>query len=388
MRATVHSAFEIVREAIRSGPIPGATLAVGGADGVQFAHFGHTSSVFRRSFPANEAMQNPSASSVLSPSASSVLSPSASSVLSPSVSSALNPSASSQPEPVSLETIYDLASLTKVVLTTTLLIKAVQDGVLDPCAKLETIIPEISGFDLADATIVELASHSAGLAAFSKLRFLNLPRAPALQRSLQEPRVHPRGTVLYSDQGFIALGTILERVLGARLDDLADDLFKPLGLGLSFHPDPARCAPTEFVPERDGLICGLVHDENAAALDGVAGHAGLFGSVRDVVGFITALLDERIVSRTTLEFMFKERARSPLERRAFGWARRSDGWSGGDAAPDTALGHTGFTGTGLWFDPPSRRFFALLTNRVNPSRHTETGIRELRQAVGNAVWTD
>jgi CubicO group peptidase (beta-lactamase class C family) len=360
MRATVHSAFEIVRDAIRSGPIPGATLAVGCASGVQFAHFGQTSSV---------------------------LSPAASSAMSPAASSVPSPAASSQPEPVSLETIYDLASLTKVMLTTTLLVKAVQNGVLDPNAKLETIIPESSGFDLADATITELASHSAGLAAFSKLRFLNLPRAQALQRALQEPRVYPRGTVLYSDQGFIALGAILERVLGKRLDELADDLFKPLRLGLTFHPDPARCAPTEFVPERGGLIRGVVHDENAASLDGVAGHAGLFGSVRDVAGFVTALLDERIVSSNSLEFMFSERAQSPHDRRAFGWAKRQEGWSGGDAAPDTALGHTGFTGTGLWFDPPSRRFFALLTNRVNPSRDTETGIRELRQAVGDAVWT-
>ncbi len=361
MRATVHSAFEIVRDAICSGPIPGATLAFGGADGVQFAHFGHTSSA---------------------------MSPNTSSTMSPNTSSVLSPSASSQPEPVSLETIYDLASLTKVMLTTTLLVKAVQDGVLDPSARLETIIPEISGFDLADATITELASHSAGLAAFSKLRFLNLPRVQALQRALQEPRVHPRGTVLYSDQGFIALGAILERVLGARLDELADGLFKPLGLGLTFHPDPAKCAPTEFVPERGGLIRGVVHDENAASLEGVAGHAGLFGSVRDVAGFVTALLDGRIVSSASLEFMFKDRARLPLERRAFGWVKRHEGWSGGNAAPGTALGHTGFTGTGLWFDPPSRRFFALLTNRVNPSRHTETGIRELRIAVGNAVWTD
>jgi CubicO group peptidase (beta-lactamase class C family) len=367
MRATVHSAFEIVRDAICSGPIPGAALAVGGVDGVRFECFGHTSSM-------------------VSSSTSNMVSSSTSSVMSSSTSSVMSPSASSQPEPVSLETIYDLASLTKVMLTTTLLVKAVQDGVLDPNAKLETIIPEIAGFDLADATITELASHSAGLAAFSKLRFLNLPRAQALQRALQEPRVHPRGIVLYSDQGFIALGVILECVLGARLDELAEDLFKPLGL--TFHPDPALCAPTEFVPERGGLIRGVVHDENAASLDGVAGHAGLFGSVRDVAGFVTALLDQRLVSSTSLEFMFKDRARSPLDRRAFGWVKRHNGWSGGDAAPDTALGHTGFTGTGLWFDPVSRRFFALLTNRVNPSRHTETGIRELRIAVGNAVWTD
>ena len=278
--------------------------------------------------------------------------------------------------------------MTKVILTSTLLVRAIDDGVLNPFAKLETFIPELSGFDLADATVAELASHSAGLAAFSKLRFLNLPRAQALRRALQEPRVHPRGTMLYSDQGFIALGAILERVLNEKLDVLADRLFKPLGLGLSFHPDPARCAPTEFVPERGGLIRGLVHDENAASLDGVAGHAGLFGSAMDVAGFVVALLDGRAVPSSCLEFMFTERARSANDRRAFGWVKRHDGWSGGDAAPETALGHTGFTGTGVWFDPVSGRFFALLTNRVNPSRNTETGIRELRLAVGDAVWTD
>lgn len=113
----------------------------------------------------------------------------------------------------------------------------------------------------------------------------------------------------------------------------------------------------------------------------------MFGSVRDVAGFVTALLDRRIVSGAGLEFMFAERARGANDRRAFGWVKRHDGWTGGDAAPETALGHTGFTGTGVWFDPMSGRFFALLTNRVNPSRHTETGIRELRLALGNAVWT-
>jgi CubicO group peptidase (beta-lactamase class C family) len=354
MRVTVHPAFEIVRDAICSGPIPGAAIAVGGADGVHFACFGRTSSV-----------------------------------IGPATSSTMSPSTSSDPEsePVTLETVYDLASLTKVMLTTTLIVRAVKDGVLDPNARLETIVPEIAGFDLADATIFELASHIAGLAAFSKLRFLGLPREQSLRRALEEPRVNPRGTVLYSDQGFIALGAILERVFGMRLDGLADDLFKPLGLGLTFHPNPAQCAPTEFVPERGGLIRGVVHDENAAALEGVAGHAGLFGSVRDVAGFVAALLDERIVSSTSLDFMFAEHARSLNDRRAFGWVKRHDDWSGGDAAPDTALGHTGFTGTGVWFDPVLRRFFALLTNRVNPSRHTETGIRELRQAVGDAVWT-
>lgn len=348
MASSRHPAFKIVGDAIRCGPIPGAALAVGGPDGVEFGCFGLTSSV-------------------MSPLASSPISPR---------------------EPVTPETIYDLASLTKVILTVTLLVRAVGSGLLDPDARLETIVPEMAGFDLADATILELASHSAGLAAFSKLRFLDLPRDRALQRALEEPRVGPRGTVLYSDQGFIALGAILERVLGARLDALADELFKPLGLGLSFHPDPARCAPTEFVPERGGLIQGVVHDENAASLGGVAGHAGLFGSVRDVAGFVTALLEERIVSRADLGFMFAQRARATNDRRAFGWVMRHDGWTGGDAAPDTALGHTGFTGTGVWFDPLSRRFFVLLTNRVNPSRHLETGIRELRVAVGNAVWTN
>ena len=332
-----HPAFSIVRDAIARGPIPGAAVAVGGSGGVQTACFGQTSS-------ATDAV------------------------------------------PVTADTIYDLASLTKVMITVTLLMRAIEDGQLEASAPLGTYLPEVAGSDLEDATILELASHSSGLAAFSPLRFWGLPREQALRRALQEKRVGTRGRVLYSDQGYIVLGYLLERGLGARLDVLAERLFGPLGLELTFHPDPRRCADTEVVAARGGAVCGRVHDENAEALEGVSGHAGLFGTVNAMVGFITALLEGKLLSASSLSFMFAEHAVGLRDRRAFGWVRRYDGWTGGDAAPDTALGHTGFTGTGMWFDPVSTRFLVLLTNRVHPSRHTETGIAELRRACGDAVW--
>jgi CubicO group peptidase (beta-lactamase class C family) len=333
-----HSAFSIVRNVIVRGPIPGAAVAVGGLGGVQTACFGRISG-------ATDAA------------------------------------------PVTPDTIYDLASLTKVMVTVTLLMRAIQDGQLEASAPLGMYLPEVAGFDLEDATILELASHSSGLAAFSPLRFWGLPREQALRRALQEKRVGTRGQVVYSDQGYIVLGYLLERVLGARLDVLAERVFGPLGLELTFHPDPTRCADTEVVASRGGVVRGRVHDENAEALEGISGHAGLFGTVSAVAGFITAMLEGQLLFASSMAFMFAEHAVGLRDRRAFGWVRRYDGWSGGDAAPDTALGHTGFTGTGMWFDPVSTRFLVLLTNRVHPSRHTETGIAELRRACGDAVWT-
>jgi CubicO group peptidase (beta-lactamase class C family) len=287
---------------------------------------------------------------------------------------------------VTLETVYDLASLTKVLVTVPLILKLIGRGKLDPKAPLLEILPETKGFQLENTSIFELVSHTSGLQALSKLRFWNLPRQAALEKALQEPLRDSR-EILYSDQGFIVLTYLLEKLYGARLDLVArDELFAPLGLNLTYHPEISSCAATEHVAERGGLIVGRVHDENTAALDEISGHAGLFGTARDVADFLAHVLEGRVIGLEMLELMCTEIARADHDRRAFGWILQHKNWSGGDSAPQTSLGHTGFTGTGAWFDPRTLEIHVLLTNRVNPSREVQSGILELRKAFNDAAW--
>ncbi len=333
----MNAAFKVVAKAIGLGPIPGASVALGTGSNLEFASFGRLSSVEDSSL-------------------------------------------------VTLETVYDLASLTKVLVTVPLLLKLIEQGRLEPRAPLCEFLPEIKGFPLQNSTILELVSHTSGLQALSKLRFWNLPRQAALRTALFEPLRESR-EILYSDQGFIVLTYILEKLYGARLDVVArDELFAPLGLGLTYQPEIDRCAPTEFVPDRGGLIVGRVHDENTAALDGISGHAGLFGTARDVALFLAYLLEGRVVGLKILELMVFGIARTENEARAFGWILAHNNWSGGDAAPKTALGHTGFTGTGAWFDPQTQQIHVLLTNRVHPSREVQSGILELRRQFNDIAW--
>jgi serine-type D-Ala-D-Ala carboxypeptidase len=187
-------------------------------------------------------------------------------------------------------------------------------------------------------------------------------------------------------------------VAGEGLDALARRrILTPLGMKDSlYRPPPAllpRIAPTEQDPWRGRLLRGEVHDENAFALGGVAPHAGLFGTARDVARFAQMLLNggvlehHRIVSRETVD-LFTRRAGVPGSSRALGWDTRSENSSGGTLFSARSYGHTGFTGTSLWIDPERGLFVVLLTNRVHPSRERDpkgAAIRQVRAAVADAV---
>lgn len=288
---------------------------------------------------------------------------------------------------VTLETVWDLASLTKVLVTAPLLLRLWQDGRLDLDAPLVDTLPELRGMPLGTATVKQLASHSAGLSALSRLRFWNLPRDAALKKSLVEPR--PQIGITYSDQGFIALTYLLEKLYGSRLDIVAEqELFAPCGVGLTYHPDASLCAATELDAATGKLLRGRVHDENTRALEGISGHAGLFGSVTDVAKYLEALIGGRILNAAALRVMGAELARDAGDARAFGWVLRHDDWLGGNTAPDGALGHTGFTGTGAWLSLESGQINVLLTNRVCPSRHGESKIAQVRRAFNDAAWRE
>ena len=178
-------------------------------------------------------------------------------------------------------------------------------------------------------------------------------------------------TPVYSDINFILLGIVLERLAGHRIRDFA------LPAGFSWAPDPAATAATENCTWRGRVMVGEVHDENCFALQG-SGHAGLFGTIDAVLDHAKALLDgsnaDTALMRTKLS-----------ERRTHGWEYPYAGWSGGDHCNGSVIGHTGFTGTGLWVDFERGLAWSLLTNRVHPSRHFDSGIFDLRRQVGDLI---
>jgi CubicO group peptidase (beta-lactamase class C family) len=283
-----------------------------------------------------------------------------------------------------LETVFDLASLTKVLVTVPLLLKLIGTGKLDPNAPLLEVLPEIKGFPLGTATILQLVSHTAGLEALSPLRTWKLSRAAALLKALEVPRV--KSSLVYSDQGFLVLTYILEKIYEARLDLVATrELFAPNVVNLTYQPNPSLCAATE-IDKTGELIIGRVHDENTAALKGVSGHAGLFGNLLEVCKYLNALIRGQILSQELLRLMQQEVARESHDARAFGWLIPHENWLGGQNAPPDTLGHTGFTGTGIWFSLQTQECHVLLSNRVCPSRETPNDIAGLRRTFNQAAW--
>ena len=290
--------------------------------------------------------------------------------------------------PVSDETWYDLASLTKVLCTVPLVLDRVVRGLLDPRAPLRELLPEAAWMQpapsLADARLIELVTHTSGLPAWQPLYTLGLDRATLLASVLQTPLADTRGRIVYSDLGYILLGHLLERHAEKPLEEQAAELYRRMGLAdqLGFRPK-GECAPTERCPWRGRLLRGEVHDENASAMGGVSGHAGLFGTLKGVAGFARALGEGSPV----VDYLSREHARGEDdERRGFGWVLASPGWSGGDLCSPRTVGHTGFTGTGLWIDLERGRRTVLLTNRVHPTRHADSGIIPLRRAFNHAAF--
>ena len=310
--------------------------------------------------------------------------------------------------PVVPDTIYDLASLTKVVVTTTLAMMLVDEGKLDLEAKVSGFFPKFTGGAKDKVTLRQLLTHSGGLLWWARLYEELKGQAAYLERIEAMDLTYEPGTKsVYSDLGLILLGAVVERLGGAPLAELAQRrVMGPLGMKDTLYRPPAelqaRIAPTENDPWRGRVLQGEVHDENAFALGGVAPHAGLFGTAPDLACFASMLLDEgrgpgrRLVSRATVE-LFTERAGVPLATRALGWdtpanetgERSSTPGAPGYTAAGSLLsprsfGHTGFTGTSMWMDPERELYVILLTNRVHPTRENN-GIRAVRAQVADAA---
>ena len=299
--------------------------------------------------------------------------------------------------PAVTDTIYDLASLTKVIATTTMAMILVDQGWLDLDKAVRDYLPRFAGPGKHRVTVRHLLTHSSGIDWWAPLYEELEGKAAYVEQIRQMELVYEPGSkTLYSDLGLILLGEILERVAGQPLDlFVRDRVFQPLGMSDTlFRPSATllpRIAPTEEDPWRGRLLRGQVHDENAFALGGVAPHAGLFSTAGDLARFAQMILNggvfehRRIVSRATVE-EFTRLAGVPDSSRALGWDTRSaEGYSSaGSLFSAGSFGHTGFTGTSLWIDPERQLFVILLTNRVHPTREN-TLIREARPAVADAV---
>ena len=289
-------------------------------------------------------------------------------------------SAQIMPERVAMraETVFDLASLTKPVFTAIQILRLVEAGRIGLDDTLANVIPDLRQYDVSGAwerrlTFRQCLAHQTPLPAVWPI--YTYGDDPARLRAFVLQRAWEQGESVYSDINFILLGIALERLHKAPLARLDP------GFGLTFTPDPAQCAATEHCQWRGRVMRGAVHDENAYALGGAAGHAGLFGAADQLLDFAAALMSGRVLGAAMITEMFRRHGQS----RTLGWEAAHAGWSGGVACSSDSVGHTGFTGTGLWIDPKAHIAWALLTNRVHPSRHTESGIVALRKAVGAAV---
>ncbi|MFL5528692.1 MAG: serine hydrolase domain-containing protein [Gemmatimonadaceae bacterium] len=273
-------------------------------------------------------------------------------------------------------TIYDVASLSKVVGTTTAIMILYDEKKIGLDDRVVTYIPTFGGGDKDNVTIRQLLTHTSGLPAGRDIwRIAQTPleaRALVLSTPLEG---RPGAQYIYSDLGADILGFLVEVVSGEPLDKfLTRRVFEPLGMNETMYR-PAdslfpRVAPTEVTPPRGYPLRGEVHDENAYALGGVAGHAGLFSTAADLSVFAQMMLNGgeyngvQIVSKETVD-LFTSRA---FGHRALGWDTAEGDYGSGRYLGPTAYGHTGFTGTSMWIDPEREMFVILLTNRVHAAR--------------------
>ena len=343
------------------------------------------------------------------------------------------------------DTVYDVASLTKAVATTVFAMQEIGNGRLTLDTKVATLLPELSARTGAEArpddesgpqhdredgasepgvsqlarddiTVRQLLSHSSGLPAhrpFWKQAAHSPAERLAIERlAAREPLVYPPGTrAVYSDLGFILLGWLLERLTGARLDQLFQDrIARPLGLAattfVNLADSEARArllgdrtvAATQLSAERHGLVLGEVDDLNAFAMGGIAGHAGLFSTAGDLAAIATALVasfrgqghgqgqgNDGLVTRDVIR-QFWSPSGVPGSTWRLGWDGPAEsGSQAGERLSRAAVGHLAFTGCSLWIDPVQEVVMVLLSNRVHPAVPTDDRFRRLRPALHDAA---
>ena len=306
-------------------------------------------------------------------------------------------------QPVTVDTVFDLASLTKPLATVMAVMCLVQEGRLSLDAPMDTLLPIMANTDKAGVTLRQLLSHCSGWPAWQ-------PYFEHLRQHREEDRRHrlaqilaaepliavPGAVALYSDLDYLALGLIVEECTGLRLDRFVRQaVYAPLGIQdlffnpLDAPPEPRDYAATERCAWRGGALSGAVHDDNAYVLNGVAGHAGLFGTARAVFALLQALLSACREAAPSALF-------APGLVRTFWRPSEGSGWTLGFDTPSAqasssgthfsrnSVGHLGYTGTSFWVDIDRRITIILLTNRVHPSRANET-IRAFRPRIHDEI---
>jgi CubicO group peptidase (beta-lactamase class C family) len=301
---------------------------------------------------------------------------------------------------VSHDTIFDLASLTKVLSATAVALQLVSRGRLDLESPVAAVVPDWTGADRAAVRVRDLLEHSSGLPAYRDYFRRFTQRDGLVTAAVSEPLEYaPRTKSVYSDLGFIVLSVALESTGGGSLDSQFNEWRARVGIDepLSYRPPlewAKRTAMTEADEWRGRVLQGEVHDENAAVLGGVAAHAGLFGTVAAVgsaarwwLDRLRGFDDEATDIPASLARAFAERSTVAGSSRALGWDTMLPTSSCGTRMSARAIGHTGFTGTSLWLDPDLDAYFVLLTNRVHPTRKNEA-IQPVRRAFHDAAVAD
>ncbi len=277
--------------------------------------------------------------------------------------------------PMTDNTWFDLASLTKVIFTTPRILALAAAGTIDLDAPLISVLPDFRQYNPDNwerkVTFRQCLGHQTPFPGVVPIYTYGTD--PSLLRAWVLQHEWTAGPAVYSDINFILLGIVLERLTGKLIRQ------QDPGPGFAWSADPIHAAATEQDPWRGRVIVGEVHDENCFALQG-SGHAGLFGTAGSVLDFAQRLLAGAPET---------ELIRTPLSaKRTHGWERPNGGWSGGDHCSPETIGHTGFTGTGLWIDFAEGRAWTLLTNRVHPTRHFDSGILALRREVSDLINGD
>ncbi len=300
-------------------------------------------------------------------------------------------------QPVKTNSIFDLASVSKVVGTTSAAMILVDRGKLKLDEKVITYLPEFNNNGKDKITVRNLLLHNSGLPAFKKYYDKYSTAKEVINDIMNLKLIYEPGTkYVYSDLGMITLQKVIEKITGTTLDKfLKKELFEPLGMNLTMYNPPCNlkqnCVPTEIDNFwRMRLLQGEVHDERAYLLNGVAGHAGLFSTAEDLSKFIRMLLNggvyngKQIINKKTIdEWTTKQTKQSD---RGLGWDTRSkEKSSSGKYFSMNSFGHTGYTGTSIWVDKDKKLFVILLTNRVYPTRKNRKIIK-FRPVIHDAVY--
>ncbi len=302
--------------------------------------------------------------------------------------------------------IFDLASVTKVIATTSAAMKLYEEGKLDLDTTVVSYLPDFAGPDSTNdslkqiITVKNLLTHTAGMKPFKRFYAMVPPSQDALLDSVFQSELDtiPGTKYNYSDIGLITLGKVIEKLAGADLMTFTDSvIFKPLQMDKTGYlpgQDLDRIVPTEISELDSALVHGFVHDENSHSLGGITGHAGLFSTTIDLARFAQMMLnggslgDTVIFKPETIE-LFTRRANMLEEEnsRCLGWDSPSENSSGGVYLSANSYGHTGFTGTSIWIDPDNQMFVILLTNAVHPNRsYKDPNYFDWRQRIHASVY--